>query len=502
MFDDNKTRPYLDRIHTRRAGFMAKAASQPKRYRAKVFALSVLCVLVPALILLSLTGLLIHDTLAMILSGWERILPSALRTASIVVIASLGAALWILRPKPQGIEITKSDAPSLFAMIREVQNAVKGPDIARVFISDEVNAHIEQVPQKKKFWKTDNYLTLGLPLLNLLTPDELKAVIAHEFGHLCAGDGKIGNWMFRAGTVIGRLEHQYETQGMTLFEMPIAFCVNRFGRAYLDRVFPLMRQQELAADAMAARVTGSDHLASALLRLQIGANYMHQQFWPWVKKRTLFVSAPDVYPIRDSANALMALPESDQTLRWLNEGLLTESDYEDSHPCLMDRLNALRVDPFYPVQNLRVAATLLGRSHAALTSELDNRWRDGFAGEWAAAHDKGQKDRVNYNHMASKMRTQGLTLKESIEFIELSQSLLESDQVYQNLGYLLQVHGDAGEAWLEAGRVLLEDGNPQCIAYLQHATELNSTMLSTVRQMMAHHYREMGDEAAVRALAA
>ena len=38
---------------------------------------------------------------------------------------------------------------------------------------------------------------VGLPLLQTLTQTELKAIVAHEFGHYASGGAKIGPWIQR-----------------------------------------------------------------------------------------------------------------------------------------------------------------------------------------------------------------------------------------------------------------------------------------------------------------
>src|SRR2546430_16869096 len=45
---------------------------------------------------------------------------------------------------------------------------------------------------------------LGLPLLQTLGVRELRAVLAHEFGHYHGGDTKLGPWIYKTRAAIGR----------------------------------------------------------------------------------------------------------------------------------------------------------------------------------------------------------------------------------------------------------------------------------------------------------
>ena len=45
---------------------------------------------------------------------------------------------------------------------------------------------------------------LGLPLMQGLTVSQLRAVLAHEFGHFHGGDTKLGPWVYKTRGAIGR----------------------------------------------------------------------------------------------------------------------------------------------------------------------------------------------------------------------------------------------------------------------------------------------------------
>ena len=70
---------------------------------------------------------------------------------------------------------------------------------------------------------------LGLPLLQALTVPELRAVLAHEFGHLDGGDVALGPWIYSTrGALLRTLQdlHQH-SQALTL---PFQWFANLFFR--------------------------------------------------------------------------------------------------------------------------------------------------------------------------------------------------------------------------------------------------------------------------------
>jgi len=64
-------------------------------------------------------------------------------------------------------------------------------------ITDDFNAAVVQIPRLGLLGWYRNTLLIGLPLMKALTRQQLAAVLAHEFGHLAGGHGRLGNWVYR-----------------------------------------------------------------------------------------------------------------------------------------------------------------------------------------------------------------------------------------------------------------------------------------------------------------
>jgi len=471
---------YTKKLNNRRERYLEAARKNPVAYKRNIRVMAVISILVPAVFLLVIFGFLAFDLSSMLNENREPIFSVGAKIGIAAVVFTLFSALWVSTASTDDIEISPEQAPALFAMIEDVRSKVAGPVVDHVFISADLNASITQPNKGLKFWQSENHLTLGLPLLNMLTAEETKAVIAHEFGHFCAGDGKLGNILYRAAETTERLQYQYETEGASLFEIPLSFFVQHFGDRFVDRIFPLIREQEYAADAMAAMATSPQALSSALIRLQLGANYMGRIYWPAVTKNMFMSDVPNVRPIEDNMSSLCNVTNCPEGTRWINAGLLEENDYEDTHPVLSKRLQALGVQPFYPAHHNQPASQLLGHLYSDLSKQFDDDWQS----------------KVQRAHAAP------LDLDDAIELAEISNKLFEPSVLYNNMNYLLAQHANASEVWLYAGSKLLRDGQPQCIDYLQHAANLNSKMLTVAHNMMAQHYREMGNSAALKNLAA
>jgi Zn-dependent protease with chaperone function len=100
-------------------------------------------------------------------------------------------ALFVRLPAPVGREITREQAPALFDALDDMRRAMSGPRFHHVLVVDEVNAAVVQRPAFGLVGWPRNYLLLGLPLLECVSPDEAMAIVAHEYGHLAGSHGAI-----------------------------------------------------------------------------------------------------------------------------------------------------------------------------------------------------------------------------------------------------------------------------------------------------------------------
>jgi len=78
-----------------------------------------------------------------------------------------------------------------------IRGKIKGPPVHHVYLDDDFNASIRQVPRFGLFGGAVNSLSIGLPLLMMLDRRRLLSVLAHEYGHLRGNHGKLSAWIYR-----------------------------------------------------------------------------------------------------------------------------------------------------------------------------------------------------------------------------------------------------------------------------------------------------------------
>ncbi|HUQ51339.1 MAG TPA: M48 family metallopeptidase, partial [Gammaproteobacteria bacterium] len=185
------------------------------------------------------------------------------------------------------VEIKRDEQPQLFEFLQRLADDAGAPRAHRVFVSGRVNAAVFYdlsllnliVPSKKN-------LEIGLALVNALTLGELKAVLAHEFGHFAQRSMAVGRWVYIAQQIAGQIISRRDAldgflSGLSRFDVRIAWVgwvlslivwsirslTETAFRVVLIAQRALSREMEFQADLVAVSLTGSDALIHALHKI-------------------------------------------------------------------------------------------------------------------------------------------------------------------------------------------------------------------------------------------
>ena len=189
---------------------------------------------------------------------------------------------------PNGIEVTPNEQPELYSFLHQLADEIGAPKPHRVFITSEVNAAVfYDLSLLNLLFPSKKNLIIGLGLVNVLTLTELKAVLAHEFGHFAQNSMMVGRWVYVAQQIIAHMVSVRDwLDSVVRFISSIDLRIAWIGwilsiilwslRSLMDTLFKIViiaeralsREMEFNADLVAVSVTGSDALINALYKLQ------------------------------------------------------------------------------------------------------------------------------------------------------------------------------------------------------------------------------------------
>ncbi|HSA96976.1 MAG TPA: M48 family metallopeptidase, partial [Acidobacteriota bacterium] len=261
-------------------------------------------------------------------------------------LAAAGIILWSIVPRREkfvapGPRLTPESDPRLFEEIFRIARELDQKAPTEAYLSLGVDAWVSGRGGFMGFGSR-RICGVGLGLLGTLSVGEFRAVLAHEFGHFRRGDTRLGPWIFKTRSTIGRtLEHLPELAKfkriagfVSLVQQPFVLYANWFMRV----TQAISRHQEYLADELSAATAGRNTTVQTL-RMICMADMGLQAFWQNLLGRAL--DAGFLPPVAEGLRLYVEGHKATllEALNWQITNV--QSQPHDSHPALGERLKAL-----------------------------------------------------------------------------------------------------------------------------------------------------------------
>ncbi len=292
-------------------------------------------------------------------------------------------SLWVKFESPKGYVMERKKFPRLYLEIDRLRESLKAPKIHEVILTPELNASITQTPRLGVFGWNKNTLTLGLELLLTLSPKQARAVIAHEFGHLSGNHSHFNTWIYRIRLSWYRIMHAFDNEHTVGAKM-MAYFFDWYAPRFAAYSFALARANEFEADAIAADLTSVESAGGALIHTHVTGPYIDNNYWGVFFKKADVLPKPEHAPwigLRDFVR--LHQPACDELSNSLQEELRRETVYDDTHPCLQDRLEALSAGTLMPKSvKITAAEVWFGRKFQQVIDDFDSDWMQYNQEKW------------------------------------------------------------------------------------------------------------------------
>jgi Zn-dependent protease with chaperone function len=270
------------------------------------------------------------------------------------------------------IEISKKQEPELFEFIAKIVKEINTDFPKKIYVSADVNA---SVFYDSSFWSMffpiKKNLQIGLGLVNTVSQNEFKAILAHEFGHFSQRTMRVGTYVYNVNKIIFNMLYDNESYAalaqkwanvnsyLTLF-VSAAFKITQGIQGVLRKVYEIVnlsymglsREMEFHADEVAANVAGSKPLITSLLRMNLAdssyntiLNFYNNKITDCKKTQNIYIQQQFVLnfianehelPIEDN----LPLVTTEYLSRY-NKSKFNATDQWASHPSTEDRVKAL-----------------------------------------------------------------------------------------------------------------------------------------------------------------
>jgi len=275
------------------------------------------------------------------------------------------------------VEVTEEECPKLFAEIRDIAKNVGTQMPKHVYLTTDVNACVFY---NTSFWSiffpVRKNLEIGLGLFDGMSVDEVKAILAHEFGHFSQKSMKVGSTVYVTNNVLYNLIYQRDlwdvlvdkwatsrfslwaffgavTRWVTNEVKKSTFLVYRIvQKSYMK----LSRQMEFDADSISCEYIGSNNFISAMCKVEVLAerdsryqgflkvltdeNKIVGNYFAGLNAVEASIPSTEHFDLSYDKPLLKPVATSDK------KSHLSMEDVWDSHPSIEDRLeNAAQFPP-------------------------------------------------------------------------------------------------------------------------------------------------------------
>ncbi|MGW1591529.1 M48 family metallopeptidase [Streptomyces sp. NPDC002386] len=329
----------------------------------------------------SVLALLVHGvTLALavlgvwcVVAGWGGV--------GVVAGAVLLVLFWALAPRVRRLPddrpvLFRSEAPELFALVDEVAHAVGTRSVHAIVVDGSINAAVTTYGVRGR-----RLLVLGMPLWEILTPEERIALLGHELAHYANGDTRNG---FVVGTAVRTLALWHHTlqplpdpSGIELAVNALYVLPRLLVRGLLVLLVRLTSRAgtraEYLADRLAARTASTQAAVNLMDRLLITNSLA-----------VLLRSEANRAALGGSRSAREAKARADELWCLLTAFAASVPEHEYERQRRAGARRGHQVDATHPPTHLRRACLLAGESLPAVVPPQDHR-NERIATELAAA---------------------------------------------------------------------------------------------------------------------
>ncbi len=321
----------------------------------------------------------------------------------IPLIWVLVTALWVKLEAPRGYRVTRKELPQLFVVIDRLSQRLKSAQVHEVLLTPQFNAAVVQTPRLGIFGWNKNTLILGMELLMVLTPKQAESVVAHELGHLSGNHSRFAGWIYRVRQSWYRIMEAFEHKGGMGARL-MGRIFDWYAPSFAAYSFALARANEFEADAMAAKITDRQSTGDALVNAHVAAPFVDENYWHNFFLQADLRPEPEHLPWAGLGSWLASDSAHDEDLQQrLDAELERKTSYENTHPCIADRLTALDLSPRVPeVGDQSAANAWLGEKFDKVVADFDVEWAAQQADNWRNRYEYVQESKKSLQTLVEK----------------------------------------------------------------------------------------------------
>jgi Zn-dependent protease with chaperone function len=299
------------------------------------------------------------------------VLPAAMATVAL----ALGLILLPSR-KARDPEVDEEAAPGLWTIWKELDPAFSRSG-RTLRIDDDFNAWIREESRYAGLYGRHITMGVGLPLLIIMDERAIRAVVAHEVAHAqlqhTSGSANLYDFIAASENVL-----YYADPDRTVTGRVAHVLLHSFLEWLEAERLALSRENELCADADAARQVGPHEMARALVLIEAGKTRLADLVFIPLEKEVMGAIKAPTPPLQRILDRLEEIRAPEHMAAAAAVGHARALDPKLTHPPFRERLANLGFTEIPPIDEVRTSAidkVLSRKTVRELITRFDAEWR-------------------------------------------------------------------------------------------------------------------------------
>ena len=409
---------------------------------------------------------------------------------------------------PSGLGIKPDKAPKLYELLDEMQQSFKHPTIHRVVLHDNFSLEFIPVPRFGLPLLTVNVLYIGLPVLQGLSANHFKGVLARKLGQYSMQHNRLTHMIYRFRQYAEMYQHAYAKQSREQwFYLPFKWFFQLYVPWLNAITVHAARKDELEADVYALQVMNNDEFADNLIRYCVVEAFLQDKYWPKIQE--LVAKQPqqiDIRPHGSMAKVLRTGLTDSEFAAQLEKLMKQDPAWNSASPGLNTRLEHMshRKLSLPPPVMESAAQRLLSSSFGAIIKLMDQHWlsKQGIKPKKNApairqTAETGINEQHIYESLAQKS-SQQLDDEQLWQFGMLTEKFKGKAAAVGVFQKLLKRNSAHAKTWMSIGRILLSQQDVTGVKALERAMELDSECTAQTCWILAKYFKSQGNEELAR----
>lgn len=188
----------------------------------------------------------------------------------------IGAIFAKVGTDPLGLRLSREKHAKVFGLTDEVAQAVAADPIHEIFLTPEDELGVwEEAALYLPPGTGKRKIILGMGALSYLTLQQLRSILAHEYGHFSNRDTYFARFIHRVMAGYNELITIISASRIQIVN-PLFWLIRIYVDLFNSMAFSFSRRKEIVADRFAVEAYGADIFGEALIAAHVGGDIFSQ----------------------------------------------------------------------------------------------------------------------------------------------------------------------------------------------------------------------------------